>query len=131
MDFIVCGGALEGHRLQKEVNFSDTLVMEGSLCRIPGNRSGLTWSRINAHGWFSYQLQVRPGVENRITVSLAGAGTALDVKITLGQQEYELHKPHPHRQELTLSCTPETDRIRIRFDKISGNTPCIHTVRVS
>jgi len=130
-DFIVCGGALEGHRLQKEVNFSDTLVMEGSLCRIPGNRSGLTWSRINAHGWFSYQLQVRPGVENRITVSLAGAGTALDVKITLGQQEYELHQPGCHRRELTLSCTPETDRIRIRFDKISGNTPCIHTVRVS
>ena len=127
-DFIVCGGALEGHELQKEVNFSDTLVRDGALCRIPGNRSGLQWSRINAHGWFSYLLRVRPGEENRITVSLSSAGQELDVKITLGQQEFEMHEPGSHRREITLSCTPEGDTLRIRFDKISGNTPCVHAV---
>ena len=129
-DAIVCGGALEGHRLQKEVNFSDTLVREGSLCRIPGNRSGLQWSRIHAHGWFSYELRVRPGEENRITLDLSSGGDALDVKITLGQQEQEFRLPGSHRRELTLTCIPPEDRIRIRFDKISGNTPCIHTVKV-
>lgn len=129
-DSIVCGGALEGHRLQKEVNFSDTLVQDGRLCRIPGNRSGLKWSRINAHGWFSYELRVRPSQENRITVALSSAGEALDVKITLGDREYEIRQPGGHLRELPLVCTPENDRIRIRFDKISGNTPCVHTICV-
>ena len=129
-DSIVCGGALEGHKLQKEVNFSDTLVRQGSLCRIPGNKAGLNWSRINAHGWFSYELRLRPGVENRITVDLSSAGSDLDVKITLGQEEYEFRQPGDHRRELILTCTPEGDALRIRFDKISGNTPCIHSIRV-
>ena len=130
VDGIVCGGALEGHRLQKEVNFSDTPVVNGRLCRIPGNRSGLKWSRINAHGWFSYQLRVRPGQENRITVSLSGAAGGVDVRITLGQQEYEFREAGNHRREIVLTCVPEEAVLRIRFDKISGNTPCVHTVRV-
>ena len=129
-DAVVCGGALEGHKLRKEVNFSDTLVMNGSLCRIPGNRSGLKWSRINAHGWFSYELRVRPGVENRITVSLSSAGEALEVRITLGEAEYEFRQADSHRRDIVLTCTPTDGTLRIRFDKISGNTPCIHTVCV-
>ena len=128
-DLVVCGGALEGHRLQKEVNFSDTLVAEGSLCRIPGNRSGLKWSRIKAHGWFSYQLALRPRQENQIRVTLSSAGEDLDVKITMNDREQEFHLPGSQKRQLLLTYTPEEETaLRIRFDKISGNTPCIHTI---
>ena len=92
LDAIVCGGAMEGHRLQKEVNFSDTLVMDGELCRIPGNRRGMEWSSINAHGWFSYELRVSPQKENRICVVIGSAGDQLDVKITVGEEEFVIRE---------------------------------------
>ena len=40
-DFVICGGAMEGHALMKEVNFSDTILKDGTMFRIPGNRKGL------------------------------------------------------------------------------------------
>ena len=129
-DFIVCGGAMEGHRLQKEVNFSDTLVHDGALCRIPGNRRGMEWSRINAHGWFSYELRVKPGQENRILITLGSATEQLDVKLTLGEQEFFIREPVSGKREFSLSCTPKTETVRIRFDKISGNTPCVYFICV-
>ena len=80
IDFVVCGGAMEGHELQKEVNFSDSLFYDNSLCRITGNRKGLKWSSINAHGWFSYNLKVATGEENIIRVCAGAASGNLTMK---------------------------------------------------
>lgn len=131
-DYIICGGAMEGHMLQKEVNFSDTLVREGMLCRIPGNRRGMQWSSINAHGWFSYEVRVKPRQENRIKILLGSVDNQLDVKITIGQKEYILREAVEDKKELEFIYGAETgDRtVRIRFDKISGHTPCVYTVKV-
>ena len=129
-DFIVCGGAMEGHRLQKEVNFSDTLVHNGALCRIPGNRRGMEWSRINAHGWFSYELRVKPGQENKIIISLGSATEQLDVKITVGEAEFFIRETVGGKREIAIPYTAAEDTTRIRFDKISGNTPCVYSVCV-
>ncbi len=131
LDYIVCGGANEGHRLQKEVNFSDTLILNDKLCRIPGNRNGMKWSTINAHGWFSYEVSVNPNKENVIEV-LAGSNTEyLDVKITVGNKETIIKEKIEGEKLITLTYKAISEnRVRIRFDRISGNTPCVFTVKV-
>ena len=130
-DFIVCGGAMEGHKLRKEVNFSDTLVRDGALCRIPGNRNGMDWSDINAHGWFSYELRVRPQRENAIRILMGSTGNRLDVKITIGNEQFMIQEDIDEKREILLRYTAKDEEtVRIRFDKVSGNTPCVYVIRV-
>lgn len=131
-DYIVCGGGNEGHYLQKEVNFSDTLVIDDCLCRIPGSIRGMNWCSINAHGWFSYMIKVTPKKENTIKILVGNPDETIDVKITVGTQEFEFHEKVKGKKELVITYVPEKDEdsVKIRFDKISPNTPCIYTVTV-
>jgi len=130
-DYVIAGGACESHALKKEVNFSDTLIKDGELCRIPGNMKGAEWSAINAHGWFSYDLAVRPGCENTVLIKLGSYTDKLDVKITIGNEVTELHEAIEGKKEFTFSYKAGKERtVRIRFDKISGNTPIVYTVKV-
>lgn len=131
LDYIVCGGALEGHRLQKEVNFSDTQLRDGELCRIPGNGRGGSWSSINAHGWFSYQLAVKPLAENTIAVRMGSPEGRLDVEVTIGSQIYTLHEAAATPRDFLFSWTEDRGEssVRIRFDKLSGHIPCIYTIK--
>ncbi len=132
VDFIVCGGANEGHRLQKEVNFSDTLIIDDELCRIPGNRKGMKWSTINAHGWFSYQVKVKKGQTNIFEIVARPNGDSLDLKITIGDKEIVKNEKIDGKIALSIPYQAKADEetVRIRFDRISGNTPCIYTVKV-
>lgn len=132
LDFVLCGGAMEGHALQKEVNFSDTLLVDGHLCRIPGNKKGMLWSKINAHGWFSYCLQVRPNRENTVKLWLSGADGELDVRVTVGEKQDRL-QDHAEGMSCYTLTYPEQQgdsSVRIRIDKISGHTPCVHSIIV-
>ena len=131
VDFIVCGGAMEGHKLQKEVNFSDTLVKDGALCRIPGNRNGMEWSSINAHGWFSYELRVRPQRENQIHVLMGSVRDRLDVKLAIGDEQFVIREEINGKREIVIPyMAKEEETVRIRFDKVSGHTPCVYTIKV-
>jgi len=133
LDYVVCGGAMEGHRLQKEVNFSDTLVLDGALCRIPGNKRGMKWSSINAHGWFSYEVKVKPLEVNEIHVVMGSTGEMLEVRVTIGEKEYEIRENVCGRKELVFHYMPDEgcSLVRVRFDKISGYTPCVFEIKVS
>ena len=133
VDYVVCGGAMEGHSLRKEVNFSDTMVRAGALCRIPGNKRGMEWSSINAHGWFGYELKVKPGEDNDITVVLGSSDKQLEVKITLNEEQYLIsEKMSEGKKEFVLryAADSDCDKVRIRFDKISAHTPCIYSIKV-
>ncbi len=130
LDYVLCGGAMEGHKLQKEVNFSDTLIVRDQLCRIPGNRKGMQWSRINAHGWFSYEIAVRPHSRSSILLDISGADDVVDVSITVGQEKF--HLQGEGRQSFCI-CYDEqlgNSSVRLRIDKISGHTPCVHSITV-
>jgi len=131
-DYIIAGGGAEGHKLMKEVNFSDTLLRDGELCRIPGNSRGAEWSQINAHGWFSYELSVREGKENEITVTVGGMRDGIDMKVTLGDEalEYRLDGSEKRELKLLYSAKAGEKSVRIRFDRISPNTPMIYTIKV-
>ena len=131
-DFIICGGGSEGHKLQKEVNFSDTLICNGRLCRIPGNSKGMEWSAINGHGWFSYALKVRPNAQNVIQIHCGSMGRNLDMQITLGNVVTEIKEELNGDKiiELNYSSGDDENEVRIRFDRITGYTPCIYDIGV-
>lgn len=129
-DFIICGGAMEGHKLQKEVNFSDTFITENDLYRIPGSGRGKKWSAVNTHGWFSYELKVKPNCENKIKVLLGTMGERIDIKITLDGAEYTVSQKADGKLEYEITYTPTSDKARIRFDRFTANTPCVYTIKV-
>lgn len=78
--------------MKKEVNFSDALVLNDELCRIPGNKKGLKWSGINAHGWFSYEIKCKPNALNKIKILFGSTANTLDVKISIDGVLYEVHE---------------------------------------
>ncbi len=131
-DYIICGGALESHSLKKEVNFSDTLIYENELCRIPGNIKGLKWSGINAHGWFSYEIKVKPNSENEIKVLCGSTNGKLDAKITIDGVETEIHEEIAGKKSLTFNYLEQTgkEKVEIRIDKISASVPLVFLIRV-
>ena len=132
LDYIVCGGAMEGHKLMKEVNFSDTLVRDGLPYRIGGNRMGMKWSRITAHGWFSYEVKVKPNAENVIKIKMGSNDDQLVAKVTINDEETVISQPISGVEEFTLKYQEREGKTtaRIRFDKISAHVPCVFTICV-
>jgi len=129
-DFIVCGGAMESHKLQKEVNFSDTYIEGDTLFRIPGTYKGAGFSAVNTHGWFSYEIKVKPNTQNKIKVSLSSMGDSIDIKVTIDENEYTVNEKADGMKEFEFTYSGNKDAVRIRFDRFTGNTPCVHTVKV-
>ncbi len=132
VDYVFCGGAMEGHGLKKEVNFSDTMLIDGRLCRIPGNRKGATWSRINGHGWFSYEVKVKPNETNKLIIELGSLTEHLDAKITAGSQEFFVNEQAPNGvKEFTFEFNNgNDDKLRIRIDRISPYTPQVYSIKI-
>ncbi len=133
-DFVLCGGAMESHKLQKEVNFSDTMLVEGGLCRIPGNRRGAQWSQINGHGWFSYEVKVKPNAKNTFLLEMGSLTEYLDVKLTIGEETYEVREGAPKQGKKQFAFTyaekEGEDKVRIRIDRLSPYTPLVYSICV-
>lgn len=131
-DFIICGGAMEGHGLKKEVNFSDTMVRNGALCRIPGSLRGIEWCSINAHGWFSYEIAVKPYDSNCLEVEMGGFDGVLDVLIAIDGKTYEVHDEVSERKCYQIPFREEDGRtkVRLQFDRLSEHMPVIYTIKV-
>lgn len=132
LDYVICGGALEGHKLQKEVNFSDTLVQNGALCRIPGSLRGMKWCSINAHGWFSYEVAVTPFAENHIEIKMGSSGEELDVCVTINGGENNIHDKADGAKVYRFRYAEKEGNTvaRIRFDKTSSYTPMVFWIKV-
>lgn len=131
-DYVICGGGSEWHRLKKEVNFSDTLVTESGTCRTCGSlRAG--WCSINAHGWFSYRVKVKPNVKNiiKVTAAALNADGCLDMAVTIGENSFSVHEKNGALREYALEADIGAEEyIRIKFDKISECTPCVYTIGI-
>ncbi len=131
-DFIICGAGAEKHNLSKEVNFSDTLIYNNSLCRIAGNRMGSEWSSIKAHGWFSYNVCVREGETNNIHIVAGGRECDLKVAVFVNNERYVLDAQNNEKKEYVFvyNASLNTTEVTIRFDKIADNVPCIYEIWV-
>ena len=87
---------------------------------------------INAHGWFSYELKVKENEENTIELLAGTKGDSLDLKITLGDNEFVIKEKIDGKKTITLpyKAAKGEDKVRIRFDRLSGNTPYLYTIKV-
>ena len=130
-DFVICGGGYEGHKIMKEVNFSDTYLMPNGVCRIPGTYRGKAFSTVNAHGWFSYEVRVKPHEVNTIIVSAAGTNGHIDFDLTLGDVRHAVRATAQGRQEFSFSFEAgDQNTLRVRFDRATGYTPFVYEVKV-
>ena len=131
-DYIICGGGNESHKLQKEVNFSDTYIYEDGLCRIPGTNRGKAFSTVNAHGWFSYEIKVKPNTVNEIVIVAKGSDGCLDFSVEIDGKTTVVKQKTDELTEIPVSFTEENgkDKVRIRIDRITGNTPYIYQIKV-
>ncbi len=129
-DFIVCGGGKEGHKLQKEVNFSDTYILEDGVCRIPGTNRGKAWSTVKAHGWFSYEIKVKPDAENEIVIVAKGSDGQLDMSVDIDGEKRVIRQAADGKTEVKLAYYAKNQTARIRIDRISGYTPYVYEIKV-
>ncbi len=131
-DYIVCGGGSERHELQKEVNFSDTYITDEGLCRIPGTNRGKSFSTVNTHGWFSYLIKIKKNARNKITVSAKGENGKIDFCLDIDGKQTEIRKCANGSTDLEFDYdeTCGKEAVRLRIDRISGNTPYIYAIKV-
>lgn len=129
-DYIVCGGGNEGHKLQKEVNFSDTYIFDDGVCRIPGTNRGKAWSTVNAHGWFSYEIRVKANEENEIVIVAKGSDGYLEMSVDIEGEKTILRKRTTKKEEMTIKYFAKTSYVRVRIDRISSYTPFIYEIKV-
>lgn len=132
VDFIVCGGALEGHKLKKEVNFSDTGIDEHGLYRIAGSGKGKAWSTVNAHGWFSYEIKVQPHAINRIAITVGSDAQRLNFRLKTGgvEQLFDREISAPVVIEYDYPESAGKEETEIRFEKTSQSVPKVYSVKV-
>ena len=129
-DFIVCGGGNEGHKLQKEVNFSDTYIFEDGVCRIPGTNRGKAWSTVNAHGWFSYEIKVKQNTENIIEIVAKGSNGQLDLSVEINGEKTIFQEKTVNKIKLKIPYCAKSEFVRIRMDRISAYTPYVYEILV-
>ncbi len=133
-DYIIAGGATEGHALMKEVNFSDTLLLDGEPCRTPGHKrdkGNSIKSIVNAHGWFSYEIKVHPGEENSIIVNAGGYDDALDMRVTIGGDSQTVHSGGELSDySFIYNAADDESTVRIRIDRISSAAPLVRHIKV-
>ncbi len=131
LDFVVCGGANEGHALKKEVNFSDTYITDNGLYRIAGSGRGASWSTVNAHGWFSYDVKITPNTKNQIVVTFGSSTSQLDVIVSLNGEKVTVNKTISECEDIAFEYLANNqDVLTIRFDRMSANTPRVYQIAV-
>ena len=132
VDYVICGGAAEGHKLKKEVCFSDSIFVDGDICRIAGREQGADWCMVNTHGWFSYELKVAPNSKNIICVTAGSQSDTLKLTVTIGDEKHSVNEKVCGKKEVELiyNETEGKDCVRIRIDRASAYTPYVFSIAV-
>ena len=132
VDYVVTGAANEGHRLFKEVNFSDTFHLEDGVCRIAGTYRGKSFSTVNAHGWFRYEIKVRPNALNEILITAKGSEGSIDFSVDIDGERTVIREAADGKREIRIPFTERCgkDKVFIRLDRISASTPFFYLIKV-
>lgn len=130
-DYVICGGFSEEHSLKTEPNFSGALTLVDGCCRTAGSERGSMWSVVKAHGWFSYDMKVNPGVENTLTVTGKGQDGTLSIDVAIDGGEVSKYAVSGEGMlKIEHKFTPATDKVTVRIDRNSASLPFIYTMMI-
>ena len=129
-DFVIAGGFSEEHHAKSEGNFSACLTMEDGSCRTAGSSRGSMWSVVKTHGWFSYEMKVKPGEENVLTVTGKGQDGNLSIDIEINGEMKRYSKSGEGLVDIEHRFMPMEgqDTVTVRIDRNSSSLPFIYTL---
>jgi len=133
IDYVVAGGLNERHGMRKEINFSSSHTFDDGVCRLAGSARGKAWSVVKAHGWFSYNVAVKPHAENTITVAAKGWDSDnIHFSVTIGDEKTVFRTESDKKTEFVIKYTEKNgcDKVTLRFDRITEFAPVIYTIEV-
>ncbi len=129
-DFIIAGGFSEEHSVKFEGNFSACLTMPDGSCRTAGSERGAMWSVVKTHGWFSYEMKVKPGTENVLTVTGKGEDGNFNIDIEINGEMKRYSKSGEGLVDVVYYFTPKEGQniVTVRIDRNSNSLPFIYTL---
>ena len=132
VDFVVSGGFYEGHNAKSEPNFSGTLTLDDGNCRTAGSQRGTYWSVVKAHGWFSYDMKVKPNTENTIVIRGKGHTGVLSIDIAIDgdMTRHSVAGDGILEVSRTFLPNPDAESVTVRIDRNSESLPFIYSVMV-
>jgi len=132
VDYVIAGGFSERHGLRKEINFSSSHTFDDGVCRLAGSSRGKAWSVVKAHGWFSYNVNVKPNAENLFTIVAKGSDGHLDLSVDIDGEKTVIRECAEGKVEFTVRYTENKgkDKVVIRFDRVSEHSPYVYTIEV-
>ena len=57
-------------------------------------------------------------------------GDSIDVNVTIDGTEHTVNEKADGMKEFEFTYSGAKDAVRIRFDRFTGNTPCVHEIKV-
>ncbi len=132
VDYVIPGGFSEEHDLKREPNFSAALTMVDGPCRTAGSERGSMWSVVKAHGWFSYEMKVKPGVENTIIIEGKGEDGNLSIDLAIDKEMTRHSACGEGLVKIRHTFTPGKDqeKVTVRIDRNSSSLPFIYSIMI-
>jgi len=130
VDFVVAGGFSEGHNAKREPNFSAALTLDDGNCRTAGSERGSFWSVLKAHGWFSYDMKVKPNEENTVVIRGKGETGTFSIDIDIDGDMTRHSVSGDGILEISRTFTPKKDSetVTVRIDRNSESLPFVYSV---
>lgn len=130
IDYVIPGGFSEEHNRRSEPNFSAALTMPDGVCRTAGSERGSMWSVVKAHGWFSYEVKVKPNTENAIIIEGKGQDGTLSIDLAIDGDMTRHSVSGDGILKITRTFTPKADAesVTVRIDRNSASLPFIYSV---
>jgi len=130
VDLVVAGGFSEEHNNKCEPNFSGALTLDDGNCRTAGSERGAFWSVLKAHGWFSYDMKVRPNTENTVVVRGKGHNGTFSIDITIDGDMTRYSVAGDGILEISRAFVPKKDAqiVTVKIERNSDSLPFVYSV---
>ena len=132
VDYVVAGGFGEGHNRRSEPNFSGALTLDDGNCRTAGSERGAAWSVLKTHGWFSYDMKVKPDVENTLVIRGKGHNGTFSIDVNIDGDVTRHSVTGDGILEISRAFTPKDDAgtITVRIDRNSESLPFVYSLAI-
>ena len=87
-------------------------------------------STVKTHGWFSYDMKVKGGEENTITIIGKGEGGVLSIDLTIDgvTTRHSVSKDGKGEIKHSFVAEPGVDKVTVKIERNSAYMPFIYSV---